>query len=256
MGNKEFNAYIQEKLGWYVYALRDPRDKRIFYIGKGKGNRVFAHANKAKIFEGDAASQKIALIKEIHASGNEVETFILRHGISSEASAYITEAALIDLLYLLDPNADNPLFQVTNIVKGHKHQELGSMSTDAIFGLYNVDRCPKIAEPVILFKIPRLWFPQMSQDDLFEATHGWWVLGERREKAEYAFAVSAGVIRGIYKINKWKVRGPGDRGYKRGEKVRYGFDGHLTNELNSYLNKSVKHLYKAGESNPTKYLNC
>ena len=48
MSNKEFNAYIQEKLGWYVYCLRDPRDKKIFYIGKGKGNRVFAHANNAK----------------------------------------------------------------------------------------------------------------------------------------------------------------------------------------------------------------
>ena len=109
-----FSQSVIEKIQSYVYFLVDPRSNEVFYVGKGKGNRVFAHANNAKIFEGDAASQKIALIKEIHASGNEVETFILRHGISSEASAYITEAALIDLLYLLDPKADNQLFQVTN----------------------------------------------------------------------------------------------------------------------------------------------
>ncbi|GAA1482383.1 hypothetical protein GCM10009624_28230 [Gordonia sinesedis] len=42
---REFSARVAEQLGWYVYALRDPRDNRVFYIGKGKGNRVFAHAN-------------------------------------------------------------------------------------------------------------------------------------------------------------------------------------------------------------------
>ena len=25
--------------GYYVYALVDPRDNRIFYVGKGKGDR-------------------------------------------------------------------------------------------------------------------------------------------------------------------------------------------------------------------------
>ena len=45
--SKQFSAIVEEKLEWYVYALIDPRDGRLFYIGKGKGNRVFAHAHEA-----------------------------------------------------------------------------------------------------------------------------------------------------------------------------------------------------------------
>jgi hypothetical protein len=32
---------VSEELGWDVYALRDPlNDDRIFYVGKGRGDRV------------------------------------------------------------------------------------------------------------------------------------------------------------------------------------------------------------------------
>ena len=43
----EFSPFVIEQIGWYVYALQDPRDQKIFYVGKGKGNRIFAHANAA-----------------------------------------------------------------------------------------------------------------------------------------------------------------------------------------------------------------
>ena len=30
-----FSDKVKQKLGYYVYALADPRDNKIFYIGKG-----------------------------------------------------------------------------------------------------------------------------------------------------------------------------------------------------------------------------
>ena len=41
---KSFKQSVKEALKYYVYALVDPRDKRIFYVGKGIGDRVYQHA--------------------------------------------------------------------------------------------------------------------------------------------------------------------------------------------------------------------
>jgi hypothetical protein len=41
---QEFQPAVIEALKYYVYCLVNPRDNKIFYIGKGKGNRVFQHA--------------------------------------------------------------------------------------------------------------------------------------------------------------------------------------------------------------------
>ena len=35
---------VAEKLGWYVYALRDPRDDMAFYVGEGRGDRTYQDA--------------------------------------------------------------------------------------------------------------------------------------------------------------------------------------------------------------------
>lgn len=43
MAYPKFSDFTAEQLGSYVYRLRDPRDHETFYVGKGKGNRVFAH---------------------------------------------------------------------------------------------------------------------------------------------------------------------------------------------------------------------
>lgn len=59
-----FSEEVSNRLGNYVYRLIDPRNEETFYVGKGKGNRVFNHAEGALLKEDtvddeDESSQSI-----------------------------------------------------------------------------------------------------------------------------------------------------------------------------------------------------
>ena len=110
-----FDQRIIEALAYYVYALADPRDNKIFYIGKGKGNRVFQHAKDALNEENE--NLKLDKIRSILQEGKQVNLYILRHNLTEDV-AYIVESTLIDLLTYSKFNKIN---QLTNIVAGH-HQ--------------------------------------------------------------------------------------------------------------------------------------
>ena len=101
--SKELNAFSDEvikSLRSYVYMLMDPRDGKVFYIGKGKGNRIFQHVNNLLKnedlddydFSVDLKSKKI---QEIHEAGLEVKHIIHRHGLTDDVAFHV-EAALID----------------------------------------------------------------------------------------------------------------------------------------------------------------
>jgi len=36
-----FSNAVIEQLSYYVYLLIDPRTDKVFYVGKGAGNRIF-----------------------------------------------------------------------------------------------------------------------------------------------------------------------------------------------------------------------
>ena len=259
-----FSPYVAERLGWYVYALRNPIDGRVFYIGKGKGNRVFAHANDAHLAaDEDEVSQKIDVIKKIHQAGQHVNAFIIRHALASEKLAYAVEASLIDLCRLLDPTMVNDLFALTNLVTGHHTSTHGLAGVDVVASLYEAPKAPDITEPALLIKIPVLWTPTISDHDLYNATRQWWRLAAHREKAKYAFAVHRGVIRAVYRINPgswepgWFVDDEWTLTPHPTAKRRWRFTGQLDDDLNAtYRNTSVKHIYKKGARVSVFYRNC
>ena len=130
-----FSQRTIEALAYYVYALVDPRDNRIFYIGKGSGNRVFQHA-KDSLNENDQ-SLKLDIIRDILREGEQVGLYILRHNLTEE-SAYVVESVLIDLMTYSKFNTTNLL---TNVVAGHHQWDEGIKDVNEIDAIYN---CSKI----------------------------------------------------------------------------------------------------------------
>src|SRR5690348_16459793 len=91
-----FPPEVVRELKTYVYRLIDPRNGETFYVGKGRGNRVFAHirAEQAEL-EGDELDNKLKRIREIRNAGLEVGHVIHRHGLD-DATTFHVESALMD----------------------------------------------------------------------------------------------------------------------------------------------------------------
>ena len=128
---KEFSKEAIDNLKYYVYKLIDPRDGKVFYIGKGKGNRVFSHINLSLRYESrdEELSDKISLIREIKNDGLDVIAIIHRHGINDEDTAYQVEAALID-----------EYNNLTNIQGGHNSNDYGPINVNQVENIYGLEK--------------------------------------------------------------------------------------------------------------------
>lgn len=124
----EFSNETIGQLGYYVYRLIDPRNGQTFYIGKGKGNRVFQHViGILDYYDGvdketndyDADPNKMQIIREINDANLKVIHVIQRWHLT-EKEAFEVEAALIDCFSGL-----------ANIQSGHG-SEYGVCNTDEL----------------------------------------------------------------------------------------------------------------------------
>lgn len=237
----QFPAGVTEKIGFYVYVLTHPETKEIFYVGKGTGNRIFAHVNDA--LAGSTPSDKLQVIRSIHENGLEVGHMILRHGLT-EKEALEVEAALIDFIGL--PN-------LTNLVEGHGVRSRSKMSVVDIVAQYAA-KPVNITEDALMFILNSLYRPGMTEAALYEITRGKWVLGARRERAKYAFAVYRGVIRQVYRIQSWQKVNTGNA--KQKVQDRWMFEGNIADDLAHYLGGSVEQYLKPGSQNPARYVKC
>lgn len=246
-----FSEKTCNEIGAYVYKLIDPRDGKVFYIGKGRNNRVFEHVYNTEKYmreiekenidgesQVDEVSEKINTIMEIKNAGLEVIYVIHRHGLSDE-EAFLVESALID-----DYNG------LTNVQSGRGSRDKGPMNALQLENLYNLKKIEEFDEEdkVLVIKIKE------NDTDYYEQGRKYWVLNlDRARQAKTAVIVVNGEVKCAVRIdeNSWEEM-PGYPEDYSGKK-RYGFKGIIL-ENSKYLHHLIPDTYmKKGNANPIQY---
>ncbi|PIZ62884.1 hypothetical protein COY17_01680 [Candidatus Saccharibacteria bacterium CG_4_10_14_0_2_um_filter_52_9] len=235
----KLNQSTIEHLKYYVYLLIDPRDNQIFYVGKGKGNRINSHRLDALVF-GEDKSEKLSRIIEIlsdEVKDDDIVLKVLRHGLS-EKEALEVEAAVIDLLR----------DQLTNIVSGH-HSDKQGLSTIQELEIYYQAEPAVFNEPVMLININDKYQACKNLDEIYEATRSAWRVSLiRANQIKIVCATYRGIIRGVFEVENWQK-------HKRRD-GRYEFIGRPADARTTtrYINHSIEEYQKTGSQNPVKYV--
>lgn len=246
----EFKQSVIESLNYYVYCLVDPRNDKIFYMGKGKGNRVFNHA--ADALKSSVESDKLETIREIMNSGQNVKYYIIRHGLTEDESKLV-ESVLINVFTYGPFNLESVL---TNIQAGYHQWDRGIMTAQEINSLYDCDALSPIpGERLMCININNTYNrPERDQfgtrENIYEATRKYWkVNGARAARAEYVLATYRGIVRAVFKPTKWFKS---DIVFDKG--ARWEFEGYEVKD-SPYLNTSVVGFINHGNQNPIRYIN-
>ena len=251
---QEFQQSVIDALNYYVYCLVDPRDNRIFYIGKGKGDRVFQHA-KDSLNENDQ-SLKLNIIRSILGEGKEVGLYILRHNLTEE-TAFVVESALIDLLTYSKFNKTN---QLANIVAGHHQWDEGIKSIDEINALYKCDKIVVAKSDTLLLVSLNRSFDQAkangvySRVDIYEATRKYWDISKKSAPIiNYVLGVYKGVVRSVIEVKSREWTQVAEDG-TRFNSERCIFVGDLLKD-SPYLNKDVSDYPFSRYGGAIRYIN-
>lgn len=207
---------------YYVYLLVDPRTNQPFYIGKGKGNRVFAHKQAAltRLKEMDALDDdetkqtlKIQTINEILAADLTVLSYIVSYGLT-QAQAFASENVLINYIKLVQG------IELTNIVNGHGTRAMLVEELEEQFGYQPLD-LKEIATDELILAVKVKDAFQLSKDEskeysiyaesrddmnLKSRTLGNWVIGKDKiDKIRYILAINTGADNAVvaaYEVSK------------------------------------------------------
>jgi hypothetical protein len=205
----------EELLGNYVYALVDPKDDSVFYVGlagglEGKGNNRPDHhldetkkaLNNVSGNDSELKKQKHRKIAAIWKNGQEPKLIIVRRNLVDRLTAVHIEAALIDLLNHLKPDG---IF-LTNDQNGHGMEDHSIISEE--------NRSMLLAEKVQPTSIIRnVWlFPikngLKNHGAAYEAIRGDWRISKKfRASNDYAVGLENGISKIVLKIDKWSDKG-------------------------------------------------
>ena len=239
-----FNEMVSESLDYYVYALSDPKKssalhEKVFYIGKGQGNRCFNHAREERgkkdelLHEGE---HKLAKIREIREKGLDVEILIIAHKLS-EDEAFHMEAVLI------------PLIGEQNKKLGHGSEKFW-LTKPQIQELYDKPVERKEIEElhcnvliVSLNQQIEIDALQKNEDKMAKATLGEWNVSEKNSRqVDVIIGVKNSLVVSIYKVEKTnsghasfdriskKKKGAHDRSRFRGTRM-WGLESKLKGRI-------------------------
>ena len=243
-----FPTNIHSKLLYYVYLYIDPRDQSVFYVGKGKGNRAFAHLYDTSEH---AKSLKIA---EIRRNNLEPIIELAVHGIEDVETINRIEASIIDVY---------GIHNLTNIQRGYHAREFGRMTLEQVVATYAAKEA-NVTDPVLAFKTNQTFHYGMTVRELYDYTRHSWKLGRRREKAQYAFTVYQDVVQEVFEIKQWLPQNSTPNlKIERGEvdsvisTERWEFVGKVAVESirQKYIYKNVGSYFLSNQL-PFAYINC
>jgi uncharacterized protein len=235
-----FPPEVAAKLQTYVYRLIDPRNGETFYVGKGRGNRVFAHARAELAVENEELDPKLQRIHDIHLAGLQVSYVIHRHGMD-DATALHVEAGVMDAYPGL-----------TNIAAGYGASDFGPAHPTEIIARY-------AAEPAVFQHRAILISVNRSAVDtsLYHATrYAWKINREKARQAEVILATVQGVIRAAFIADDWLEATVKNFPGRDPAPGRWGFEGTEAPPAirDLYVGKRVPDEYrKPGAANPIKY---
>lgn len=197
MSTNIFSDHVSKQLKNYVYRLIDPRNGETFYVGKGKGNRVFDHAAGVpqKVADDDSGlSDKHERILAIRNSGLQVIHVIHRHDLSDDVVLEV-EAALIDAFPGL-----------TNVQAGHGSNSKGPMNHLQILQKYELPELDaEIHEKLVLININALEIRYDRNVIYDQVRFAWRISANRACKADYVLAVVRGVVVGAFVADEWQL---------------------------------------------------
>lgn len=260
---KKFSFNTAE-LGNYVYVYSDPDDHKPFYIGRGKGNRVFNHLtyDYPPKNKDPKENKKIEKLEELRKNKKDPVIEILIHGMDLE-TAKAVETAAIDLI-----GVNN----LTNQKRGDK-AEFGIMDVTALNAKYKKDELEEneITDNVMMININKLYSSNMTAFELYEATRGYWRVGKTNsDKVKYVLSVYSGMVLEVYEVAGWygemstmmdsratETAFLYEEDYDEEEMKfdRREFVGRVAlDEIrNKYIYKSVASFYANGKRNPIRY---
>lgn len=219
-----FSRATIEAIQSYVYALADDQD-RIFYVGKGEGNRVFDHIEEVRrhlkenkkfksidpIEDQDDAdsplSPKQEIIAEMLQRKKEPKKYIIREGLTPD-QALLIEATLISVLEWQFGGA------LTNQIAGHGTAHFGLKTVEELEATkgkpFCIDHLPCLEEgaEVVAINVNRRWAEVVNgTKTLIEIAEGCWKINvARARQCKYAIIHANGIVRGVFKIESWSDR--------------------------------------------------